>query len=555
MHVWERTRYHARHMDRDTTIDVGEALDSLVHQFSDPWSFLRELIQNAIDADSPEIEVCIEHEPPDMMVVEVRDAGSGMDRQIIDTRLTRLFASSKEGDYTKIGRFGIGFVSVFAIDPEVVCLDTGRNGEYWRVLFRKDRSFERIVLDTPIEGTSIRLYKRATENELRAARVRAREVLGHWCKHACVEIRCDGVSISRPMSLDADCVITHEEEGTTVLLGFVDQREALRGYYHGGLTLHEEHDDRLPYVAFKIDSRYLEHTLTRDNVLRDDNYAKAMGIVGRLARTRLIEQLVDTLAQRTGDAVRGVRDDAEGVRDESELERLRSRLYEVISAPGAELPAKVFEQPLVPALTAAGPELLSLARVRKLGKRCWSGSPSPVTDALVERGETVLLFAPDSFLAMTIGHLCEGRPPRVSSLCTARAATQTEHARWQPLREATLAQLSELGLELSGLELGHLAYAESPVADHVAIAQAKLGELTPIEEVGKLASGWFGRKRVLVVNADHPTVAHLLELGASEPELAGYLLLKLFFLRTELDPLRDNSLASFAAEARWLRTH
>ncbi len=533
-------------MDRDTTIDVGEALDSLVHQFSDPWSFLRELIQNAIDADSPEIEVCIEHEPPDLMVVEVRDAGSGMDRQIIDTRLTRLFSSSKEGDYTKIGRFGIGFVSVFAIDPEVVCLDTGRNGEYWRVLFRKDRSFERIVLDTPIEGTSIRLYKRASENEVRVARIRAREVLGHWCKHARVEIRCDGVSISRPLSLVADCVITHEEEGTTVLLGFVEQRDALRGYYHGGLTLHEEHDDRLPHVAFKIDSRYLEHTLTRDNVIRDDNYAKAMAIVGRLARTRLVEHLVDTLAQQT-----------ESGGDEPGCERLRARLLEVISTTqGNELPAAVFERPLVPALTPAGSELLSLARVRKLGKqRCWSGSPSPVTAALVERGDTILLYPADSFLALIVRHVREDTPPRVSSLCTAVAVTQIERARWQPLREATLTQLRELGRELADLELGHLAYPESPVADHVAITQAKFGELTAIEEVGQLASGWFGRKRVLVVNADHPSVAHLLELGVAEPELAAYLLLKLFFLRTELDPVRDNSLASFAAEARWLRNH
>ena len=333
-------------MDRDTTIDVGEALDSLVHQFSDPWSFLRELIQNAIDADSPEIDVCVEFEEPDLMVVEVRDAGSGMDRQIIDTRLTRLFASSKEGDYTKIGRFGIGFVSVFAIDPEVVCLDTGRNGEYWRVLFRKDRSFERIVLDTPIEGTTIRLYKRASEDECRAAKVRAREVLGHWCKHARVDIRCDGVSISRPLHLDADCVITHEEEGTTLLLGYVEEREGLRGYYHSGLTLHEEHDDRLPYIAFKLDSRYLEHTLTRDNVIRDDNYAKAMGIVGRLAQTRLIEQLVETLAQWT-----------EQGRDEIDLERLRARLFDVLTGPLAaagDLPEVVFERPLVPALTGTG---------------------------------------------------------------------------------------------------------------------------------------------------------------------------------------------------------
>ena len=145
-------------------IDIGDALETLVHQFSDPWSFLRELIQNAIDAGSPEIDVRVEHQPPQgggdgddpgLMLVEVVDAGDGMDRQIIDTRLTRLFSSAKDGDYTKIGRFGIGFVSVFAIDPDLVCVDTGRTGEYWRVLFRKDRSFQRIALEHPTEGTTI----------------------------------------------------------------------------------------------------------------------------------------------------------------------------------------------------------------------------------------------------------------------------------------------------------------------------------------------------------------------------------------------------------------
>ena len=41
-----------------------------------------------------------------------------MDEQIIDNELTRLFSSSKEDDLTKIGKFGIGFTSIFAIQPE-----------------------------------------------------------------------------------------------------------------------------------------------------------------------------------------------------------------------------------------------------------------------------------------------------------------------------------------------------------------------------------------------------------------------------------------------------
>mgnify|MGYP006921736606 CR=1 FL=1 len=33
-----------------TITNVGDALESLVHQFADPWAFLRELVQNAHDS-------------------------------------------------------------------------------------------------------------------------------------------------------------------------------------------------------------------------------------------------------------------------------------------------------------------------------------------------------------------------------------------------------------------------------------------------------------------------------------------------------------------------
>ena len=128
---------------------VDDALELLVNQFADPLSFVRELVQNSIDAGSAEVEVSCSLQPDaggehGTMVIRVDDFGDGMDRAIIDNRLTRLFASDKEDDLTKIGKFGIGFVSVFALQPDAVCLDTGRLGESWRVLFRKDRTFTRI---------------------------------------------------------------------------------------------------------------------------------------------------------------------------------------------------------------------------------------------------------------------------------------------------------------------------------------------------------------------------------------------------------------------------
>jgi hypothetical protein len=85
----------------------------------------------------------------------------------------------------------------------------------------------------------------------------------------------------------------------------------------------------------------------------------------------------------------------------------------------------------------------------------------------------------------------------------------------------------------------------------VAITQGKFGELTPVEDIGELSAGWFASKRVVVLNADHPTVIHLLELAEHEAELAAYLILKLFYLRSELSMELDSELATAAAAARW----
>ena len=102
-------------MGQPEPLSVDDALDRLVNQFSDSMAFFRELIQNALDAGSEEVEIDFAYEDG-KLVIHVDDWGAGMNREIIDTRLTRLFSSSKDGDRTKIGKFGIGFVSVFAIE-------------------------------------------------------------------------------------------------------------------------------------------------------------------------------------------------------------------------------------------------------------------------------------------------------------------------------------------------------------------------------------------------------------------------------------------------------
>ena len=82
-----------------------------------------------------------------------------MNREVIENYLVTKFRSTKENDLTKIGKFGIGFVSIFACKPDVVTVDTGRDGEFWRVLFRADTTWELLKLPEPLEGTRVTLHK------------------------------------------------------------------------------------------------------------------------------------------------------------------------------------------------------------------------------------------------------------------------------------------------------------------------------------------------------------------------------------------------------------
>ena len=135
---------------RDSALDVpAEAprdpgiVGDVIAQFADPKAFYRELIQNAIDAGSPSVEVKLDYDEAAQRIrVAVRDRGEGMTREIIEKQLLVLFRSTKEQDRSKIGKFGIGFVSVLAPNPEVVAVHTARDGKRLALHLYRDLSYE-----------------------------------------------------------------------------------------------------------------------------------------------------------------------------------------------------------------------------------------------------------------------------------------------------------------------------------------------------------------------------------------------------------------------------
>lgn len=291
---------------------ASEAVENLVTQFSSALDFYRELVQNSIDAGSSTIEIWLDFIPDDsgaggVIEIHVDDAGDGMNEEIIDEQLTTLFSSTKEDDLTKIGKFGIGFVSVFALGPKGVLVQTGRDGQYWEVFFAEDRSFYKSPLDVPIEGTQITLFlqgDRAHYTELVADSL---ETIDHWCRHSEAEIAfedrasfdADLVVVNKPFAVEGECMTRYSEDGAEIVLAY--SRAPVWGFYNKGLALAVVRGEtdlvapELRHVAFRIKSRYLEHTLSRETVMRDENYDRAMAKVRHAAHGPLRSALFEAI--------------------------------------------------------------------------------------------------------------------------------------------------------------------------------------------------------------------------------------------------------------------
>jgi hypothetical protein len=320
--------------------EVDAALDRLVSQFASPYDFLRELVQNSMDAGSDRVEVSIErHLESDaaadgmdaVFELVVMDTGVGMDETIIDGALTRLFASTKFDDRTMAGGFGVGFVSVFAWEPEVVLVQTGRAGEAWELTFHADRRFEKTRLDMPVEGTTITMLRRADASAYAAVADAVRDSLWRWCRFTEVEVSFedfsegDGPELIQDAPTPEDFVLSRAEKvgdgHVRVAFGIPAHAIMMRR----GLILEEgdpsamikglassrtpgSGDQPAPvdgtsrtaeHLALWVDSPELETTLARDSIVenkgREHIEAKVLEQVA-LLRADLISELENLCA-------------------------------------------------------------------------------------------------------------------------------------------------------------------------------------------------------------------------------------------------------------------
>lgn len=520
------------------TAPSGDLIEELVHQFADPFAFYRELIQNSIDAGSNRIEVVLRYEPgaqQGMAVASVQDWGEGMDRRIIEEYLITKFRSSKEGDRTKIGKFGIGFLSVFACGPELVVVETGRDGQDWRVLFFPDRSYELLRCPEPREGTLVCVHKALAANAYCEFAERSREAVSRWCRHSEVDVTFaagteDGsvpprpAPVREPLTAEAVFQVEERHEQALIVAGPALADAPQSGFYNRGLTLLETREPLVPGVSFKVISNRLEHTLTRDNVRRDRGFDQVMERVRRLVKGPLRERLARELKDAAADPARGA--------DYSRLLALALRRDS-----SARLDSEALHFPLAQGGSIDGRALAKA--VRRAGELLLASGPSPLVAAVAVHGVPVLRDEPGLPAMLTGADITPGvQPSPVQAawvLCTPEPRPSSTEA---ALAEALLGLLDTSAGGIRRVALGaFVGLTDDALAGRAPLlggaARREHAKASPFEAAGL---------PLLCLRRDHPVVASALGAAVRQPRLAAYLLFRALAARNGgVDAATDRS--------------
>jgi hypothetical protein len=366
----------------------------MVRQFADPYAFLRELVQNSIDAGGSSIAARVERASDGLVSTSVRDDGSGMTPEVIEGALLTLFSSTKEGDTSKVGKYGVGFMSVFAIEPERVIVETWREGSAHELTLSPDHSYVLSELEgRDAHGTCVTLVHTMAPADFERHVVHCKNALERWCGHAVVPIRLawldesspastGSVSIDRPLDLEAPVQIRAAVAGGEVVVGCAPPGAPGRtcaGFYNRGLTLHVETEPLpgLSGVRFKLNSTELAHTLSRDNVRRDGVFDRLLDevrvLVGGELRERAAAALCDAAETALPEAYGRLLATARAAPLSLDKSLLSFRLADAVNG------EKVLNGDVISRLTPMRSPVL------------WARAPSALTAALARERRPVLL--------------------------------------------------------------------------------------------------------------------------------------------------------------------
>ena len=521
-------------------------VSDMVRQFADPYAFLRELVQNSMDAGTTRIEVDVIRGADGDTRTRVTDSGTGMTPAIIESALLTLFSSSKEGDSTKIGKYGVGFVSVLAIEPEEVIVDTWREGGAWRATILRDHSYVVEEIPTrPLSGTSVTLTHTLESSAFDVHADSVRQSLLRWCRHARVPIwlsitdyanpqGSSRTQLDRPLAVHAAVSVTDLDGEDTIVLGPGMGAEHLEtpawphenttpfiGFYNRGLTLYESSGESFPGLEglrVKISSSQLKHTLSRDNVRREQGFDDLLDRARSLAKRSLPKAVAAALRAEAERA-------AEGTHLREYLALLEASAHDP-----CRLSAAHVWFPL--ASPVAGQRAMSMAALTAHTPRrapvLTAAEPNVITAAFASEGRPTVLC-----LHASMVH-------RVANLHR-RGSVEPAHGRHFLLEELPSSDLSASDLALaaetqrcialSGIALERITFARAQgvVPGHVVLAREPTSGIVSLEAAARAAGRW-GAGAVLLLDTRAEAVQVARDRSRRQLRAASQLLARVLLL-------------------------
>lgn len=279
---------------------------------TDPWVFVRELLQNARDAGAHRVwfRTTTTHGSES---VSCRDDGAGMTFDHARRYLFSLYASSKRGRSRTAGRFGIGFWSVLRFEPrEIVVRSRPQSGESWQVRLDGELELMRRENATMQRGTEVVLMRGTSTDDLEQflASSILRDAPWLRCRHRAerlLEVRVNGRLVRAEPALAPPCMKFRSRELRGVVgLGSEPRAEI---FAHGfrvrdAATLDELLVETRPETQalagsidglsprIIIDSRNLEVLMARGDP-REDHALRRLVAVGHRELNRLVRAELD----------------------------------------------------------------------------------------------------------------------------------------------------------------------------------------------------------------------------------------------------------------------
>lgn len=521
----------------------------MVRQFADPYTFVRELVQNGIDAGATELKIRAEMRHDGGVALSVTDDGEGMTREIIEGPLLTLFNSAKDEQEGKIGKYGIGFVSVFAVGPAEVIVETWRAEGSWQLTLLPDHSYELATGKARAGSGSVVTLVLPPDGDMTVHAERTHGAVVRWCRHAAIPIHWTHQShgqpvererIDRPLAVSSPVTVSSEVGGAHIIVGPSPGSESnddpelaasFIGFYNHGLTLFESTtppDDDLVGMRVKILSAELQHTLSRDNVRHDRAYGRAISNAVALSRRPLRSKLRTELE----DAALTVAAGGDTGRYE--------QLLRVATGRAMELSAKEIVVPLTDPIDG---------ETARMANDChWSktvvaraSSSTVATRTLADRGTPVVMVR-SAVMAMALQQVFGGRLTDVDTqVCVVTPRKQDANGR--ALCRETLRALKAADVSVDTVELGRTA---SPAIR--AAVPCEPGEVALFDR--HEWPDWLTRRKTsesILLVAKHEPVARALALAATNARAAGALLARYLLVEARGEVSSETSEALLAA--------